>query len=252
MSARHVYNPTYYRYINQGSLQSARVLLPLVTRHFRVRSVADFGAGQGAWLSVWQDLGATDVIGLDGEYVRREGLLIPPDRFVASDLTKPVRLKRRFDLVQSLEVAEHLPPQAAATFIDNLVAHGDVVLFSAAAPGQGGEHHVNERPYTCWRDLFHARNYAALDMIRPVLARDGRVEPWYRYNSFVFVHQDLVPALPVELKRTLIAPGAPIADVSPPLYKLRKALFKPLPPSVVTQFARLKKHWYVRTRPALT
>src|SRR5687767_12876960 len=114
MSARHVYNPTYYRYINQGSLQSARVLLPLVTRHFRVRSVADFGAGQGAWLSVWQDLGATDVIGLDGEYVRREGLLIPPDRFVASDLTKPVRLNRRFDLVQSLEVAEHLPPQAAA------------------------------------------------------------------------------------------------------------------------------------------
>ena len=61
-----------------------------------------------------------------------------------------------------------------------------------------------------------------------------------------------MPALPAELKRTLIAPDAPIADVSPVLYKLRKALFKPLPPSVITQFARLKKHWYVRTRPALT
>ena len=39
--------------------------------------------------------------------------------------------------MQSLEVAEHLPPQAAATFIDNLVAHGDVVLFRPRRRGKG-------------------------------------------------------------------------------------------------------------------
>ncbi|MGB2716119.1 MAG: methyltransferase domain-containing protein [Vicinamibacterales bacterium] len=247
MAAAHTYNDIYYQYINQGSLQSARVLLPLVARHFLVRSVVDFGAGQGAWLRVWQDLGTDDVLGLDGDYVDRSELLIAAKRFVAADLTKPIRLNRTFDLVQSLEVAEHLPSSAAAIFIDNLVAHGKVILFSAAAPGQGGEHHVNERPYSCWRDLFHERHYTPLDMIRPVLARDVRVEPWYRYNSFVFVHDDLLPVLPVELRGLQIAADQEIPDVSPPLYKLRKALFRPLPSSVITQFARLKKHWHVRT-----
>jgi hypothetical protein len=37
-----------------------------------------------------------------------------------------------------------------------------------------------------------------------------------------------------------------VPDVSPPLYKLRKAFFRSFPPAVITQFARLKKHWYVR------
>ena len=246
MRAAHTYNDIYYQYINQGSLRSARIVLPLVSRYFTVRSVVDFGAGQGAWLRAWEDLGTADVTGLDGEYVDRGALLIPAPRFVAADLTKPIRLNRTFDLVQSLEVAEHLPASAAATFIDNLVAHGNVILFSAAAPGQGGEHHVNERPYSSWRDLFHERQYTALDMLRPFIARDVRVEPWYRYNSFVFVHNDLLPLLPMELRRMRIAPGEEIADVSPPLYRLRKALFRPFPPAVITQFARLKKHWYVR------
>ncbi|MDP6884692.1 MAG: hypothetical protein QF830_11185, partial [Rhodospirillales bacterium] len=43
----------------------------------------------------------------------------------------------------SLEVAEHLPPDAAETFVATLVAHGRLVLFSAAPPGQGGLNHVN-------------------------------------------------------------------------------------------------------------
>ncbi len=245
MTATHTYNDLYYRYINQGSLQSARVLLPIVSRHFLVRSVVDFGAGQGAWLRAWQELGTEDVMGVDGAYVHRSALLIPSQRFIAADLTKPIRLPRTFDLVQSLEVAEHLPRSAAETFIDILVAHGKVILFSAAAPGQGGEHHVNEQPYTSWRDLFHERHYTAIDMIRPVLARDARVERWYRYNSFVFVHDDLLP-LPTELRRLQIAPGQVIPDMSPPLYRLRKAFFRPFPPSVITQFARMKKHWYVR------
>jgi SAM-dependent methyltransferase len=247
MTATHTYNDVYYRYINHGSLQSARILLPLVSRHFLVRSVADFGAGQGAWLRVWQELGTDDVVGLDGEYVDRSSLLIPARRFLAADLSQPIRLDRTFDLVQSLEVAEHLHPSAAATFVDNLVAHAKVILFSAAAPGQGGEHHVNERPYGAWRDLFHERHYTAIDMIRPVLARDKRVEPWYRYNSFVFVHDDLLPLLPAELRGMQIGPGQNVPDLSPPLYRLRKAFFRPFPPSVITQFARLKKHWYVRT-----
>jgi hypothetical protein len=47
----------------------------------------------------------------------------------------PLRLGRRFELVQSVEVAEDLPPPAAGEFIASLVRHLGHVLFSAASPG---------------------------------------------------------------------------------------------------------------------
>ena len=149
-----------------------------MTRHLPVRSVADFGAGQGAWLSVWQRLGVSDITALDGAYVDQDALLVPKHTFVPSDLSRPVRLGRTFDLVQSLEVAEHLPASAAEQFVDNLVAHSAVVLFSAATLGQGGEHHVNERPYSYWRDLFSDRGYLMFDLIRPFVIENGAVKPW--------------------------------------------------------------------------
>ena len=241
----HTYDENYYRYITDGSLRSAEIVLPLVSRLVAVRSVVDLGAGAGAWLCAWQRLGVADVVGVDGDHVQPTALMIPADRFVAADLAVPVRLRRAFDLVESLEVAEHLPPSAARTFIDNLVAHGDVVLFSAAAPGQGGEYHVNERPYDYWRALFDERGYAMFDPIRIRVVDDLRVEPWYRYNTFLYVNRRLVPSLTEELKRTLIARDQPIRDLSPRLYKIRKSAIRCLPTPVMTQLAVLKKHWSV-------
>jgi len=241
----HTYDGNYYRYITDGSLRSAEIVLPLVSRLVPVRSVVDFGAGAGAWLCAWQRLGVADVVGVDGDYVQPTALMIPAERFVAANLAVPVRLRRAFDLVQSLEVAEHLSPSAAVTFIDNLVAHGDVILFSAAAPGQGGEYHVNERPYDYWRALFDERGYAMFDPIRLRVVDDLRVEPWYRYNTFLYVNRRLVPSVTDDLTSTLIAWDQPIPDLSPRLYKIRKSAIRCLPTPVVTQLAVLKKHWSV-------
>jgi hypothetical protein len=76
-------------------------------------------------------------------------------------------------LVQSLEVAEHLDAQAADEFVDNLVRHGRLILFSAALPGQGGERHINEQPLDDWRSRFLARGYEALP--RPVADEVARL-----------------------------------------------------------------------------
>ena len=53
-------------------------------------------------------------------------------------------MDRKFDLVVSLEVAEHLPSECAETFVDSLTGLGPIVLFSAAIPHQGGTNHANE------------------------------------------------------------------------------------------------------------
>ena len=128
-----------------------------------IKSVLDLGCGQGVWLASWVRLGAKDVQGIDGPYVDQERLHIPKERFQGRDLARPVDLGRHFDLVQSLEVAEHLPQSAAEQFVDSLVRHGPLVLFSAATPGQGGENHINEQPWEYWREKFAARGYEVFD-----------------------------------------------------------------------------------------
>ena len=131
--------------------------------------------------------------------------------------------------------------------IDNLVAHGSLVLFSAATPGQGGEHHLNERSYDYWRSLFAKRGFVMLDLIRPGVAGNRAVEPWYRYNSFVFVERDRFCCLSDSIRRHRVADGVLVPDVSPALYRLRKALVRCLlTRSAATHVALAKKHWRTR------
>jgi len=205
-----------------------------------VRSVADFGCAQGVWLRAWKANGASEVVGLDGDFVDRSRLLIEAGEFVVADLTNAIDLGRRFDLVQSLEVAEHLPPDSAQTLVDNLVRHAIHLLFSAAPPGQVGEYHVNERPHAFWRDLLAARGYALLDCVRPRIANETAIMPWYRYNTFLFVHRDALARLPAVLIDTRIPEGAPVPDISPGSYKLRKLFVRALPYGVRQHLAARK------------
>jgi hypothetical protein len=58
-------------------------------------------------VEVAQQMGITDVIGIDGAYARGVGLQIDDSHFVAADLASAVPdLGRRFDLAMSLGVAE--------------------------------------------------------------------------------------------------------------------------------------------------
>jgi len=162
------YGADFYRYLSSFAERAARVVVPRLTAVLPVRSVVDFGCGQGAWLSVWRSMGAS-IVGVDGPYVDPSQLLIDAAAFHPADLAKPIDLGRRFDLVQSLEVAEHLPATKAEQFIETLTAHGALVLFSAAIPGQGGENHINEQPLGYWRAIFRTRGYVPIDFLRPQL-----------------------------------------------------------------------------------
>lgn len=229
------YPPEYYARFAGGSARSAAVVVPIVSSMATVASVADFGCGTGAWLAAWQQLGVADVVGCDGPHVNAAQLRFDAARFVAADLTRPVRLGRRFDLVQSLEVAEHLPPEAAPTFIDTLVAHGALVLFSAAVPGQGGEHHVNERPPEYWRELFRQRGFMAVDALRPRVARDPRVEPWYRYNTLLFVEESRLASLDPALRSALVVDGVRLRRYAPLPVRIRHRLVAAVPEPIVTR-----------------
>jgi hypothetical protein len=148
----------------------------------------DVGCGVGGWLRVAKELGATTVLGMDGEHVPKSQLQIAPEAFRAHDLLQPLPTGPRFNLALCLEVAEHLPASRAESFIKELCQLAPVVLFSAAVPYQGGTQHLNEEWLEYWAALFWANNMVPVDVVRPVIWSNPRVEWWYRQNTIVFCH----------------------------------------------------------------
>lgn len=240
---KHEYGGDFYEYINSGSGASASVICPLLVKWLNPVSVLDVGCGAGAWCRVWMSNGVGDLLGVDGDYVDRNSLLIPRENFSSHDLAQPFDAKRKFDLVVSLEVAEHVPESSATTFVENLVRHGDYILFSAAVPGQGGEFHVNEQPLSYWRKLFSQHGFECFDPIRPMVVKNFRVEPWYRYNTLLYVRASKVPALPEEIREHRIASGQSIPEFAPISWRMRNSLIRVLPKKVVDGLVQVKHNW---------
>ena len=177
------YDSKFYREL-AAAQESAREVLPLVLDIIKPASVIDVGCGTGNWLAVARELGVKKILGVDGPWVTSQ-LAIPAADFVACDLTLPLNLGSRFDLALSLEVAEHLPSTAARVFVKSLCDVADVVVFSAAIPGQGGRRHVNEQWPDYWAELFRQFGYECYDFLRPRIWNNPKVTWHYAQNLLI-------------------------------------------------------------------
>jgi SAM-dependent methyltransferase len=243
------YDAAFMDYAVLSNSLSARAIIGLLMPHLSLTSVLDIGCATGTWLKEWKAAGITDVCGVDGSYVNRERLQIAPQEYKAWDLSQPFNLGRVFDLVQSLEVAEHLPATASDQFVTSLVAHATgLILFSAAPPGQGGEFHINERPYAYWRAQFREHGYRPFDFIRPHIVERFDISFWYRFNMLLYVRDDCHERLSPAVRVTGLSDDVVIPDVSPLMFRVRKLLLRQLPHKAQHQIARLKAQLAPRKR----
>lgn len=239
----HEYDNTFYVYQRDGSLRSAVELVSSIFEWLKPKSVLDVGCGAGAWLKAHNLGGVFDVVGVDGEYVDRSVLLFDKNSFIARDVTLPLHLNRTFDLVQCLEVGEHLPTEMSDTLVQNLVRHGSMIMFSAAPPGQGGENHINEQSYDFWRDLFDSHGYDLYDFIRPTVFMNKKIESWYRYNILFFVKRGEEIRLPEYIQKSKVNISSAVKDYAPFSYRIRRKIVAHLPLKVVTYIAVLKSRY---------
>jgi hypothetical protein len=114
--------------------------------------------------------------------------------------------------VLSLEVAEHLPATSGPSFVATLCGLGDVVLFSAAIPHQGGTNHINETWPGYWNALFREQGFECFDVVRSVLWMRPEVEWWYAQNALIFAKR------PSWLRERLEPVVEPMPCVHPRLY----------------------------------
>ncbi len=116
---------------------------------FQPASILDLGQGTGRTVDFFVQSGIADVVGVEGS---PEAISTSPHpkKAMRWNLNEALDLKRKFDLVYSFEVVEHIHPRYVENLLRSFSNHGDRVVITAARPGQGGAGHFNEQPPEYW------------------------------------------------------------------------------------------------------
>jgi SAM-dependent methyltransferase len=179
-------NPIEYEHWrNRHTVDGPRKALPVLLGAARPGSLLDVGCGTGSWLRAALDFGIRDVRGVDGVPVPDDQRAAPAERMEVRDLRQSWDLGRKYDVAICLEVAEHIESACEAALFDTLTRHSDLIIFSAACPGQNGQHHVNCQWPSHWQARFNERGFAARDDVRWQIWESDDIEPWYRQNVFI-------------------------------------------------------------------
>ena len=226
------YDEGFYDNQQDGSLASAEEILPIVFQHLAPESIVDFGCGTGSWLQVASQLGAKEILGLDGAWVPHSSLRIPLENFRQVDLEKPesIQIKDHFDLAMSLEVLEHLSNSAAQTVLQKMTESADNVLLSVAVPEQGGIHHINEHRQSYWAKLMEEKGFVPQDIVRPAIWNNPKVSVWYKQNILLYSKTSQTTTQPSSpLPLDIIHPDlyeSTVADLRGRVKKLRSKQIK--------------------------
>jgi SAM-dependent methyltransferase len=201
----------YLHISNLHNQQASAKLCSYINSLFHPESVLDVGCGTGNFLASFKSLGAKRVLGLDGDWVDRDqrSQFLSDDEFKCVDLKRPQALSETFSLTLCLEVAEHLPSEAANDLIDLLCSSTDIVVFSAAIPWQPGQNHINLKWPEEWATLFRKKGMLVSDQIRYKLWDDDGIPWWYRQNIFIAYRDSAIPKVefpPTEKLLPLVHP----------------------------------------------
>ncbi len=181
-----MYSRNFYKVNMRTNTISAERIISFVLSLYHPSSVIDVGASGGIFLLELMKRDVKDVMGIDGPWIPDKDIVIPKRNYLRIDLTKPFTIERKFDLCICLEVLEHLNSETGELLLKELTSLSDVILFSAAVPGQGGTHHVNEQWPSFWAKEFRKYGFKYID-IRPYIWNDKEILPWYKQNMMIYL-----------------------------------------------------------------
>jgi SAM-dependent methyltransferase len=182
-----IYDKRYFELIDSLAGNSTEVIAASIQSDLNPRFVLDVGCGTGALLAILRSWGICG-LGLEQseaalEVCRARGLNVR--KF---DIERDELPRETADAVISLEVAEHLPEVIGDRYVD-VLCRGNVVIVTAAQPGQGGTDHVNEQPHSYWISRFTNRGFLFDEELSAKWKSDWKnraVARFYTQNLMIF------------------------------------------------------------------
>jgi cyclopropane fatty-acyl-phospholipid synthase-like methyltransferase len=149
----------------------------------QAKTVVDFGCGLGDYAKAFKADGYK-VEAYDGN-PNTETLTNGIGKVL--DLSKPFYLGKKFDVVLSLEVGEHIPKEFEEQFIENITKHAKKhLIISWAVVGQGGDGHVNcaNNDYIIGQIVDRGFKHNAKDS--QTIRNAATNASWFSYTIMVF------------------------------------------------------------------
>jgi 2-polyprenyl-3-methyl-5-hydroxy-6-metoxy-1,4-benzoquinol methylase len=184
-----IYDAGFYQMVNDTETEQADRLGALLMRLYSPWSVIDIGCASGLYLKPFLEAGvAIDGYDYSDDAFADDVRRVPLKHLEKLDITAhPIR--REAELALCIEVLEHIPEADAEIAVQHIAETSDLLVVTAAPPGQAGTGHVNCQPKDYWEALFaehgFARDGADELLIRSVMAA-GYHLPWLTENLMVF------------------------------------------------------------------
>ncbi len=136
----------------KGPHQSGRHLADVVYEMFHPRNCIDLGGGTFSFANRLAERGV--LVTATGYPACCSEFAGPDIRFLAADLSKPIALRRRFEMVTSWEVFEHIPEKFERVLVRTVTQLAQRWALLSIDPSTWGHGHVNCKSKGYWRKLF--------------------------------------------------------------------------------------------------
>jgi len=154
-----IYKDKYYEKRKKDPWRSeSNHIGEVLNERYKPESVIDFGCAIGTHLEPFYNKGVK-IKGIEGNKYAIENSVVPSRYVVQHDLRDPFEPSDYYDLALSIEVAEHIPEEFSDIYADTIADSAERIVMTAAPPGQGGTHHVNEQTLEYWIQKFENRGF---------------------------------------------------------------------------------------------
>lgn len=187
-----------------GHLGFTAMLIPTfqyIVDKYNIKSMLDIGCGPAGMVEYANHKGIYS-IGIDGDFAldKKEYVL------VHDFTTGKINLDKKFDFIYSTEFFEHVD----AIHMDNflcLFKNAKYAFVSAAPPGQGGHHHVNEQSKDFWIDKLKEYGLKYLIEDSEEISKTSE-DNLVRKNSMFFINEnfdgEVVNETPFQIDNSII------------------------------------------------
>lgn len=166
-NGRDPYGPAFFKATELDHGPASEAFGQVLSDLFKPRTAIEFGCGTGGTMYRLLIDGVeaypTDFTDAVVPFLKRRH----PDlakRFIRINLAEGFTAPHGFDLAISIEVLEHLPPEAADTAVKTIADSASTAVVTACPPTQrtverakrGDTLHLNEQPFAYWVDKFNA------------------------------------------------------------------------------------------------